>query len=264
MSKSQRLRLADVRAVFRLIGECRELGDDATQWRQHMVTGLCRLTDAQLLFGGEARIEPDGLMSALHFADHGWPNAATRCYYLAWLKDPRVLDNPPLRRFCLLPGNRLTRTRQQLIDDRDFYASAFFNEMMRPFDMGHGLLSRHTPPGRDWRHIIVMNRLLGDRPFGRRERRLIHLFQLEIAPMQGLALATSEQPGTVALSPRLRQTLEALLDGDSEKEAAIRMGLSVHTVHEYVTALYRQFSVSSRAELFARFLRRIRGRESGR
>ena len=261
MSKSQRLRLADVRAVFHLIGECCELGDDATKWRRHMVSGLCRLTDAQLVFGGEARIEPEGLMSAVHFADQGWPNTATRSYYLAWLKDPRVLDNPPLRRFCLLPGQRLTRIRKQLIDDRTFFKSVFFNEMMRPFDMGDGLLSRHTPPGRDWCHVLVFNRLLGDGRFGRREHRLIHLFQLEIAPLQGLALATSEQPGSVGLAPRLRQTLESLLEGDSEKQTARRLRLSVNTVHEYVTTLYRLFGVCSRAELLARFLRRFRRHE---
>jgi DNA-binding CsgD family transcriptional regulator len=259
VSKSETLRLADVRALFHLVGECRDLGDDPTQWRQHMAAGLCRLTGAQLAFGGEARIiEPDGLMAAIHFGDHGWPNAATHSYYLAWLKDPHVLDNPPLRRFCLLPGDRLTRTRQQVVDDRTYYASAFFNEMMRPYDMGHALLSRHTPPGRNWRHILVFNRLLGDRPFGRRESRLVHLFQLEIVPLLGSALATAEQPGVAGLGPRLRQTLESLLDGDSEKQTARRLGLSTNTVHEYVTSLYRHFGVSSRAELLAHFLRRAR------
>jgi DNA-binding CsgD family transcriptional regulator len=132
--------------------------------------------------------------------------------------------------------------------------------MMRPYDMGHGLLSRHAPPGRDWRHVLVLNRLLGDPPFGRRERRLVHLFQLEIVPLLGLALATSEEPGPAGLSPRLRQTLESLLDGDSEKQAAARLGLSVNTVHEYVTSLYRRFGVSSRAELLTHFLRRARGK----
>jgi DNA-binding NarL/FixJ family response regulator len=59
-----------------------------------------------------------------------------------------------------------------------------------------------------------------------------------------------------ALSPQLRRTFEALLAGDSEKEAAIKLGLSRHTVHRYVTMLYRRLSVSSRAELMARFVRR--------
>lgn len=57
-----------------------------------------------------------------------------------------------------------------------------------------------------------------------------------------------------SLPPRLRRTLQALLDGDSEKEAAKRMGLSPHTVHEYVRDLYRHFGVRSRAELLSRWI----------
>jgi DNA-binding NarL/FixJ family response regulator len=86
----------------------------------------------------------------------------------------------------------------------------------------------------------------------------VKLFQLEIAPLMGRVLATSEELGP-PLSPRLRQTLDALLEGDSETEAALRLGLSMHTIHEYVNSLYRLFGVSSRAELLAHFLRRARG-----
>lgn len=60
----------------------------------------------------------------------------------------------------------------------------------------------------------------------------------------------------VSLSPRMRQTLERLLAGDSEKEIAARLRLSPHTVHVYVKTLYRRFNVCSRGELFARFIDR--------
>ena len=46
------------------------------------------------------------------------------------------------------------------------------------------------------------------------------------------------------------------MEGDSEKQVAMRMGLSRTTVHQYVTMLYRRFDVQSRAELLARVLRR--------
>ena len=63
--------------------------------------------------------------------------------------------------------------------------------------------------------------------------------------------ATQERP----LSRRATQTLDALLGGASEKEIADRMGLSVHTVHQYVKTVYRALGVRSRAELMARCLR---------
>jgi two-component system nitrate/nitrite response regulator NarL len=52
----------------------------------------------------------------------------------------------------------------------------------------------------------------------------------------------------------MRQTLALLLAGDSEKQIAHRLGLSQHTVHVYVKALYRRYDVSSRGELLARWV----------
>jgi DNA-binding CsgD family transcriptional regulator len=60
----------------------------------------------------------------------------------------------------------------------------------------------------------------------------------------------------VALSPRQKQTLRLLLNGDSEKQIATRLLRSRHTVHEHVKAIYRAVGVSSRAELLSRCLRR--------
>ena len=67
-----------------------------------------------------------------------------------------------------------------------------------------------------------------------------------------------------SLSPRLRQTLDCLLEGDSEKEIADRLGLSTTTIHQYVTALYRHFGVQSRAQLMAQALGPARCRSCGR
>jgi DNA-binding NarL/FixJ family response regulator len=64
----------------------------------------------------------------------------------------------------------------------------------------------------------------------------------------------TSQIAALTLSPRLRQTLAHLLEGKREKQVAVELGLSPSTVHEYVRALYRHFSVSNRAELSARFL----------
>jgi DNA-binding CsgD family transcriptional regulator len=61
--------------------------------------------------------------------------------------------------------------------------------------------------------------------------------------------------GGLGLSPRARQTLEALIRGDSEKQVARKLGVSPHTVHVYVKQLYRRFGVSSRGELLALFVR---------
>ena len=56
----------------------------------------------------------------------------------------------------------------------------------------------------------------------------------------------------------MHQTLDAMLEGLSEKETAARLDLSGHTVHQYVKALYRRYRVRSRSELLALWIRRHR------
>jgi DNA-binding NarL/FixJ family response regulator len=73
------------------------------------------------------------------------------------------------------------------------------------------------------------------------------------------SVPADELTGEIAtLPPRQRQTLLALLEGDSEKQIAIRLSLSPNTVHVYVKSLYRRFNVASRGELLARWVRTAR------
>ena len=60
------------------------------------------------------------------------------------------------------------------------------------------------------------------------------------------------------LSPRLRETLQCLLDGSSEKSIAQELRLSPHTVHGYVKLIYRHFQVKSRAQLLSQWVRAIK------
>jgi DNA-binding CsgD family transcriptional regulator len=69
------------------------------------------------------------------------------------------------------------------------------------------------------------------------------------SPVQGGAPIPS-------MAPRLNQTLELLLAGDSEKQIAGKLHLSPHTVHGYVKSVYRRFNVCTRAELLSLWVRK--------
>lgn len=77
----------------------------------------------------------------------------------------------------------------------------------------------------------------------------------ELCKVVGAHVSGSVADGAAGLSPRMRQTLEALMTGDSEKQIAAKMKVSPHTVHVYVKQLYKRFGASSRGELMARFVR---------
>jgi DNA-binding CsgD family transcriptional regulator len=56
------------------------------------------------------------------------------------------------------------------------------------------------------------------------------------------------------LSRRQRQTLDLLLQGDSEKQIARQLKLSQNTVHFYIRWIYVAYGVNSRYELMAKFI----------
>jgi hypothetical protein len=59
----------------------------------------------------------------------------------------------------------------------------------------------------------------------------------ELGRLIGGALVSPTEARPERLSRRLGQTLACLLEGDSEKQVAARLGLSQATLHQYVTAL---------------------------
>jgi DNA-binding CsgD family transcriptional regulator len=65
----------------------------------------------------------------------------------------------------------------------------------------------------------------------------------------------AEQADLPRLSRRQRQTLQRLMQGDSEKEAAIALGITTNTLHCYVKEIYRMLQVNSRGELLAKCYR---------
>jgi len=58
-----------------------------------------------------------------------------------------------------------------------------------------------------------------------------------------------------SLSPRLQETLGHLLNGLPRKLIADEMGISIHTLNDYVRELYSKFDVHSHAELISKFRR---------
>ena len=258
MGKSGRVRFAELRKAYRLIHECRDLGDDPTAWPRHAIEQITRLVGSQVGVVVEFRIggpaEPPGV-TVLH--DHGWLTPGHRaCWYQRDILQREVVRRPTFRQFAALSGTLLTRTREQFVGDAAWYRSAEFEELHRQFGLDDLLASGFWRPVSPCLFGLVLIRPLGEERHGERERRLVHLFHHELSRHLGTALALEHGGAVAALPPRLRQTLDALLEGDSEKQVAARLGLSRHTVHQYVKALYCRLDVGTRAELMARCLRR--------
>lgn len=263
MAKSNLLRFHDVRGAYRLIGECRDLGNNPVLWYQRMFDGLCELVGAPATSGGQAQwLRPHrGLEATVPFGsgfdDHG------RAMYGAYMRELTPNGDPVFQALGRLSGRLVTRTRRQLIADSAWYRSSAWQDYHRPTRIDDRLLSVYQISDGGLTSVLTLHRAPREREFSSREQRLLGFFHGELGPLIGRSLVSPSEPSPDRLSPRLRQTLACLLEGDSEKQISARLGLRPSTVHEYVTALYRYFGVGSRAQLLAFAIRR-RGRDEWR
>ena len=260
MTKTDTLRLVDVRDALRLIGECRDLGNDPALWFPHLLAGIrCRL-GALHTSGGEGWWSTAGPIRAVSAFDSTDDVAAHRLF-LEYHRVQGHREDPFLHAVAAVPGRLagrlVTRTRRQLVSDHDWFRSSMFQDYRRPAGIGYEMTSLLTTSPNGAGSIIAVNRALGERDYSLRERRWLYVLHHELGRLLGGPLAIETEQGPDGLPPRLRQTLACLVEGDGEKQIAARLGLSQATVHQYVTMLYRRFQVRSRAQLLAHVMRRL-------
>ena len=257
MSKSAMLRVPDVCAVYRLIGDCRDVGGDPAQWQQMALEGLCRLVGGCGASGGEGVwLRPSEPLRPMTSCVVGFDDSG-RERYLAYMQEQGILGDPIYQRIQHLPDRIVTRTRRDLVPDDEWYRSVSFNEYRKEGGNDHQLTSVYQVAATGEMSGMGVLRALGDRDFTTRERCLASFFHVELGALIGRALVSAIEPSSFdRLSPRLRQTLDCLVDGDSEKQVAARLSLSRSTVHQYITMLYRRFGVQSRPELMSYVFKR--------
>jgi DNA-binding CsgD family transcriptional regulator len=254
MDRSKILRLTDVRSVFRLVGECRELGRDPEAWRRHSFEGLCRLLGASSAAGGEhRRMGPGRGFEFVQPIDHGFSDSR-RALFAEFMRMGGPNHPAMLPSLLTLSGLVATRTRRGVFDERTWNRSEL-SPLFKEADVNDLILSVYNIGDSGLINSISLHRGRVDPDFSPRDRRLVHLFHQELGRLIGAGLATAAGSDLAGLPHRVRQTLDCLLDGDSEKQVALRLGLCRATVHQYVTDLYRRLGVSSRAELLSRFVR---------
>jgi DNA-binding CsgD family transcriptional regulator len=244
------LKLRAVREMFRLVGEIRELGADPAKWRPHMVRRLGKLMNAEIVVSSEIHFRaPTGAASEsgmYRVHDIGWGcdqdgntwqintqrDEKPEAYWLEVLgKTDKTSADESARESVVAVKPQRTRT---------VYGGTSF------------VLSQYPLPHLGAVDQLGMHRAWGNQPFSQAEHRLIRMFHIELGRLWKQDALKRAQDPTSDLPPRLAQTLAELQAGASEKQVSIALGISRHTVHNYVKALHRRLGVSSRGELLAK------------
>ncbi|MCC7387646.1 MAG: response regulator transcription factor [Phycisphaerales bacterium] len=256
MSKSDRLRPRDIRAGYRLVGECRDLGADVVAWQEQLLAGFCKLLHAQVGISGNMRRFGAGDAESLGSVRIGWPDAQAERLWLEYATNVPVERTPEYPALIGGQDRLVTRTRDQLWGREAWYRSRTYNERHKRVGIDDYIISIQRLPFGDMQHSLWIHRAEGEPGFGRREWWLVRCVHEEVGRQIGNALASAAEPRLSDLTPRQRDALHGLLEGLAEKELAAQLGVGRATVHEHVLAIYRHYQVSSRAELMALFIGR--------
>lgn len=240
MPEPRRLRLRDVRNVFRLIGELRELGGDPKIWRPHMVKRLRAMFAVEVVISSEVHAQTTKTPGKLRVIDIGWG-----CDSEDNLWDIHSeRDDENLEAWRLAAGHIPETAADAVVVP------------VRPIAPVYGgksfVLSQYSLPHINAVDQLGLHRAFGDAHFSSAEHRLVRLFHSELGRLWKRDVLRDAGNPHQDLPPRLSQTLAELLSGKSEKEIAARLELSRHTIHNYVKALHQRFEVSSRGELLAK------------
>ncbi len=258
MSRSDRPTAKDIRGVYRLVSECRDLGADLTAWQKHLLHGLCGTLRAQVGISGNMRSFGTGDAESLGSVRIGWRDAEAEQLWLDYASNVPVERTPEYPALIGADDRLVTRTRDQLWGREAWYRSRTFNERHKRVGIDDYIISIQRLPFADLWHSLWIHRAADEPPFTRREWWLVRCVHEEIGRLLGNALASAAEPKLTDMTPRQREVLNVVLEGLAEKEAASQLGVSRATVHEHILAIYRHYKVSSRAELMALFI----GRES--
>src|SRR5262245_28279917 len=256
------LRDADVGAMLRIAGEVGELAPEMHLRRTHILNGLIALVGG---FGAAC-----SEIASNYASNSGWSKAeditlagavASHEQMVRQYLTGRISTLDPCVPYLLGKEKAVITFRRADVIDRSWYRSQHFNELRRPRGFGESLYAAFTTP--DGRRLkLTLHRELNDPLFSEREVRLLHIFNqnlsgLYIVPPRARAphhLPPGPGARAESLAPRLRPVLRLLLAGDAEKQVALKLSLSPHTIHAYTKDVYRAFGVNSRGELLAQFI----------
>lgn len=252
MSKSQTLRLSEVRRVFRLLGDVRELRHDQARQELLIVDTLVELLNADhgfaLRFDGYRPGRPTRIEMAVPCSQQ---DPLMLRYLQDWGRrsslddDPNVVLTRPRARATVVSRMSGMMTPEQMRTWR------IYEELWEHERLCDVLVAFFRYPRSDRVRGYAMHRTHGKVPYGRRDLRLARLFCDELLRLHR-AGKLEPPPVVTSLPPRLRRPADLMLGGLSQKQIADEMGLSYQTVRSYSKQLYDMLGVHSREQLSER------------
>lgn len=243
----------DYEQVVRLLGLVSDpSAGDVNECRKSLAKGLADLVGADLYLWlvGVFKTEQTGEAMPTTFVEGGWLSEAecTAFYRLSANSKAGFAIQRPVQEQSLRTGSVTGRIVDIVPADvwkevgDEYYALGYIDCMLamsRIGESGYSCLGLHRRQGRPL--------------FSLRDRFLLHTVFHNIDWIHSPGLQHEAGSTALSLTFRQREVLLLLLRGKSRKSIAASLGLSEHTVVDYLRQIYRKFDVQNRHELLSQF-----------
>lgn len=246
---------SDVGAMVRLLGDVAHLDGGLNVKRRALMEGLCDLIEAKFWVWSTFRFDenPNNMMTINWL--HGRLNESEAAKLGAAASNPNLRSMEEEAMNVLIETeSHVTRRRRQIVpDDQDWYSHPF-NVAHRQGWVDDFIYSYLNVDEEDniW-SAIGFHRAWGKPAFSPRDSRIVHIIVREVRWLHEGSVPDSKGERTPQLAPRLRPVFALLIDGQTRKRIAHHLGLSVHTIGDYIKDIYKHFGVSGRMELVRYF-----------
>jgi hypothetical protein len=257
MSHSEALRLRDVRAVFRILGDVRELRHDPSSQEQVATDGLCGLVGGSLGWGVVFdRFRPGAATTIERFVPGSSHDPRIMAYLEHWGQGGSFDDDPMTH--LTRPSRRAwdSARRSGLLSLADWKTYQIYPGLVGPCRVRDTLVAWFRYPGSSTDRIrgYSIQRLHGESDFSLRNERVMQLFVAELRRLYQDG-KLEQEPASNGLPARLQPVARLLMGSKSQKAIAGSLGLSYHTVRDYVKQIYDLLQVHSREEFQAKLRR---------
>ena len=238
----------DARAMVRLVADVAALQADHTTAKRFLMNGLREMIGASCWVWALGYLNPDKPPVYASYLHEGFDESRFARYL-------RAVEHPDMR-FLMEPFTRELMERQAQLTRGYCAGGEIEKERVHSFwaaaDIAPIILSA-CPLNEECVSIIALYRPADQPMFDERERKLAHILLTEVPWLHAAGWPEDFAARTPMLSRQRRLVLNLLLEGHSRKMVADQLGLSIHTVSDYVKDIYRNFGVQSHAELMRRF-----------
>ncbi|MBA3484708.1 MAG: hypothetical protein H0T51_23140 [Pirellulales bacterium] len=220
--------------------------------KRRLADGLAALIDADVWMWSATAVNHDvpGDTMTTHMINDGWQSEEERILVYEKLTSSDFAGERMLPLYHAMRSSSHTTS----LGDELFTPSEWetISKLWSVTGFRSFILSFH-PVSLNASSNIGMHRRRAKPDFGEREKTIVHLVMSRVGWMHRHGIYEAAHEQVIRLSPRERQVLMLMLNGQGRKAIAAGLGISEHTVGDYQKKLHKHFNVSSRAELQAYF-----------